>query len=453
MHAELASPNRFFALLITSVIVTACSTTARPPIIVVIADTVRADHLGVYGYERPTSPHLDKLATEGMVFEHAFSAASWTLPSVTTILTGRWPSQHGAGAFRADERRRFTKLQPSSQTIAEALAERGYSTGAVVNAEFLHPRFGLDRGFTTYDWARVRDTEQGREERRADEVVTRALDWIDGQSDLPFFLLVHWFDAHRHFDAPEPIRGKFTEAFREAYGDTLDTLESRSLAEQRGDLEFHIAAYDEELAFVDSQMARLVQGLRDRGLWNRSLVILTSDHGESLHDHGEKGHGGTLYNELIHVPLLMWGPGVADGRYEGAVSLVDLAPTILEAAGAEVPPGLPGIPLWPFLAERAAPADRTIIAEMDPVGWEAKAVIRWPYKLIFDPAGGGDLLFDLSTDFGETNNLATAGSRATTRIVRALRLWALAEEAGVRGPEVQLDPKALEDLRALGYIR
>jgi len=434
---------------------TACSAGApelapRGPIIVIAIDTLRADHLGLYGYERDTSPRLDALAMEGTVFEHAFATASWTLPSMTSLLTGTWPREHGAGYSRArNGRRRFSRLREEVPTLAELLRDVGYATGAVANVGFMSPRFGFGRGFDTYDWVSSTDEES----RRAGESVDRALAWIDDNDDGPFFFMLHLFDPHRHFDAPPPFRGKFTEAYRDRYGDTLATLESRIEAERQSDLEFHVAAYDEEIAYTDDQVGRFVDGLRERGLWDQALVVLTADHGESLHDHGERGHGGTLYNELIRVPFVVWGVGPTGMRERAPVSLVDFVPTALQWAGAPAPPGLPGTSLLGPLAGIVPFPARLIAAEIEVNGNDVQAVIRWPYKLIAGPGAESMMLFDLQRDFAETMDLVALGEPAAQQTANELRRVLLNVRRRLRGAEVQLDPAEVEELRALGYIQ
>ncbi len=450
-----ASSARLLLSCALALAATACGADApdvapRGPIIVIAIDTLRADHLGLYGYERDTSPRLDALADEGVVFEHAFATASWTLPSMTSLLTGTWPREHGAGHARTrGGRQRFSRLREEVPTLAEMLQKVGYTTGAVANVGFMSPRFGFGRGFDTYDWVSSTDEES----RRAGESVDRALAWIDANDDGPFFFMLHLFDPHRHFDAPEPFRGKFTEVFRDRYGDTLATLESRLEAERQGDLEFHVAAYDEEIAYTDDQVGRFVDGLRERGIWDEALVVLTADHGESLHDHGERGHGGTLYNELIRVPLVVWGGAPTGGRERAPVSLVDFAPTALQWAGASALPGSPGVSLLGPLAGSEPFPERLIAAEIEVNGRDVQAIIRWPFKLIVGPDDGSRMLFNLQRDFAETLDLLALSDPMARATANELHSLLRNVRRRLRGEEVQLDPDEVEELRALGYIQ
>ena len=186
-----------------------------PPIVLIVVDAMRADHLGIYSYGRPTSPHIDEWAERGMVFDRAYATSSWTLPSFGSILTGHLPSGHGAGfeiptarfGVRTQEvaARHFVTLDGGVPTVAEILLEHGFDTGAFVANPFLNPRFGLRRGFQDYDHFEASNSEL----RRADEVVDVSLDWIDARGERPFFLMVHLFDPHMDYDAPPPFRGRF----------------------------------------------------------------------------------------------------------------------------------------------------------------------------------------------------------------------------------------------------
>jgi len=442
-----------------------------PPIILVVVDTLRPDHLGLYGYDRPTSPHLDRWAENAAVFERAFSTSPWTLPSFGSLYTGRIPTRHGAGIIvrgaaelpprdeldRVVERQggRFVALDPSTPTLAERLRRHGYSTGAVINNPFLDPEFGVDRGFDTYDYRR----EVGPRERTADEAVDRALEWIDGNGARPFFLVLHLIDPHMPYDAPEPFRGRFGRrhadalAIPETRDDIFDLREeiqedTRHAAEAAA---LHSAAYDEEIAFVDHELDRFFAGLDERGILDEALLVLTSDHGEEFHEHGWFEHGHSVHDELLRVPLLVWGPAVRPGRVETAVSLVDVAPTVLDVSGAASTGG-PGSTLVPLLRERATRPPRLLFAERTLYGVEQKAVIQWPLKVIWRP-GEEASLYDLERDPGETVDIAAREEELVTLLTGRLVESVEAAERRVDVRPVELDAATLERLRALGYLR
>lgn len=427
----------------------ACSRSGPPSVVLIVIDTLRADHLGAYGYDRPVSPNLDALAAEAAVFENAFAAATWTLPSVASMFTGLLPSQHDAGRPYEDERgEQFSVMRAAARVFPEVLRERGYVTGAVVNAPFLHEGFGFARGFDDYDWAPASDSQL----RRADVTVDAALAWLDEHGDEQFFLFVHVFDLHRHYDAPEPFRGRFTDQFADTYGETLDTLESRDLAEANRDWPFIVAAYDEEIAFVDAHLGRLFDGMRSRGILDQSTVLLTSDHGEGFDEHGSAGHGHTLFNEMLRVPLMVWGPGVEAGRYEDPVSLIDLEPTILEIADSGVETKGNASSLWPLLTTGRSLPRRTLFAEWTHPG-ELKAVIRWPFKAILDAETDQRWLYNLSDDPGEEINLADSRDSDFYEFLSDLQALLHAQTDADTANRVEIDPQVLKALKSLGYIR
>jgi arylsulfatase A-like enzyme len=431
-------------------------------VILIGVDTLRADHLGLYGAARPTSPFLDGLASEGIVFDRAFATSPWTLPSFASIFTGRLQSGHAAGVrSRMSEEEWHEErigpmhqvtLDPGVETLAERLSSAGFETIAVAQNPNLDPIFGVNRGFEIYD--HVSGTYEHT--RRCDAVVDLALEYLDNRQAEEFFLFVHFWDPHMQYGAPEPYGGMFTEGL--AGGFTLPVVQdpqplrrdASSLSPERK--AFMVAAYDEEIRFVDSQFERLVAGLRERGLWDQSLVIFTADHGEELFDHGGFEHGHTLYNELLHVPLVFWGPGLAPRRSAAPVSIADITPTILDALGLETRQEAFGASLWQHMVENEPLTERLLAAEGTAYGPELKAGILWPHKMILNTRNDRMWLFDLEADFGEQrageSQLALAGS-----IRERLELRLLASSRGVTYQQAELDPELLRQLRSLGYIR
>jgi arylsulfatase A-like enzyme len=433
----------------TTLTVVGCQPAPPPPsVVLIVVDTVRADHLGLYGYERDTTPRLNEWAQSATVFDNAFSAAAWTLPGVTTILTGQYPAQHGAGITGP------SRLHDDVPTLAQTLQGSGFATGAVVNVSFLTEVFGVSRGFDLYDFAPAGDATGLRP---ADVNVDLALDWI-GQQDSPYFFMLHMFDAHRHYDAPPPARGTFTQQFAATYDpDTLDTLESRIEAERRGDLDFHVAAYDEELLWLDMQIDRFLSTLEARGELDNTLVVLTADHGEAFRDHEHSiGHGSCLHNEIIRVPLVIWEPGRAAGdtprgRLATPVSTVDIMSTVLDYAGT-APVESAGISLRPAI-HGVVPEPRAIFAQNHFYRRDLTALIRWPLKFIQDHGDQSRLLYDLEADPGETTNMWNPDDPDTARLVNAMRREIRAIRQSREGEQVEMSPELAERLRALGYIQ
>ena len=422
-----------------------------PPVILIVVDSLRADHVGAYGYARATTPNLTASARSGAVFEHAYAPSPWTLPSMGTLYTGLWPAQHGAGALLPVlDKVLYGQLRPEPPTIGELFVAFGYPTHAVAGNPNLHPKFGMARGFQTYDY------EAGDMEhiRRADAVVDHALTWIAERHGAPFFLLVHFFDPHMNYDPPPATRGRFTAALPPGRLSLPFNLRprSREALQLSGDEQrFAAAAYDEEIAFVDEQLGRFFSALQAQGVWQRAVVVFTADHGEELWDHGGFEHGHTMYDELLHVPLIVWGPGVRPGRIDTPVSLADVAPTLLDAVGAPALPNVAGASLWPSLTSRRPPAARPLLAESPRYGPRSIAIVDWPHKLIVDIDGGSAQLFDLAADPREQRDVGTHPSPEVASL-RAIIDRHLQSTAHPRPRAVSLDDATLERLRALGYL-
>ena len=438
-----------------SLIGTGCQAAPTHSVILIVVDTVRADHLGVYGYDRPTSPNLDAWAQDGAVFEHAFSTSPWTLPSFGTMFTGQLPSRHLAGTFvrgadgRPPRRGQFGQLESSLPTLAEAAAAAGFDTAAVINNAFLGPRFGVDRGFNTYDFLPATNKQL----RRADAVVDRALAWLRAREATPFFLVVHMFDPHMNYDPPEATRGQFSSMLPKT--ELPRVTEQIRAALRRGDefdRDYLVALYDEEILFVDRQLGRFFEALDADGLTDDAVVLFTSDHGEELFDHSGFEHGHTVYDELLRVPLIARGPGIQPARHEVVVSLLDLFPTVLTAFGQTVPSGLPGRSLWPALYGDPLP-DRPAYAERTLYGPEHQAIIGWPYKLIHRADVEENRLFDLARDFGELEDVAAAYPEDVARLRALLQATLEAAAGSGTADEVEMDEATLKALRSLGYVR
>ena len=433
----------------------ACSTEPQPhvSVIVVVVDTLRADHLGAYGYDRATSPNLDRWAKKGRLFEHAHSTAPWTLPSFGSLYTGLFPLRHGAGVLEPSPEGTIRHSSLSARPVAEHLRARGVKTGAVLNNGFLGAVFGVNRGFTVYDHV----PGSADNIRRANVMVDRALTLVDRWGSDPFFLVVHFFDPHLNYDPPKPFRGTFTTAYKSKMA-----LPIRGLGVLRRDVDtlteedrkFVTAAYDEEVAFVDQQFGRLMEELEFRNLLGTTLVVLTSDHGEELFEHDGFEHGHAMWQELLHVPLVFWGPDVVPGREAAPVSLVDVAPTLLEWLDVEPLPSTDGISLWPNLSSEAPISERTLYAEGVLYGPARSAILRWPIKVVVDGDFRPIRAFDLAADPNERTAWKAIDPGYVTTLVEQMRTFGRSvESAQSEGDEVELDDEALKSLRSLGYIR
>jgi choline-sulfatase len=401
---------------------------ARPSLLLITIDTVRADHLGAYGDKTAETPALDRLARQGVRFADASSAVPLTLPSHASLLSGLLPPHHGvrnngAGAF-----------PEGKSTLATLLAGEGYRTGAFVGAFVLDHRFGLARGFEVYDDEIARDPDAGlslEAERPGREVVDRALRWLDGgtpetsAAPRPFFLWVHLYDAHAPYEPPSPYRERHPGH-----------------------------PYDGEIAEVDAQVGRLLADLDRRGLAGSTVVAVAADHGEALGEHGELTHGLLLYQPTLRVPLLLRGPGLPAGKVIRApVSLVDLAPTLAGLLGGAFPAPaggrLDGRDLAADLRAGREPAPEDLYAETrypEIFGWSPLAALRRrDLKYIAAPAPE---LYDLARDPAEADNLDSSHRDSLRGFAARL---AEIEAGAVVLPDRGADAETRARLASLGY--
>jgi arylsulfatase A-like enzyme len=434
----------------------------------VVIDTLRADHLGVYGYERPTSPTLDALAAGGVVFGNATSPSSWTKPAVGSLFTSRLPSEHGAVSFAQP-------LDETLPTLAEALRGAGYHTvGFSGNFVHVNRDAGFARGFDEFQQlsARTRDADAlvrlriGRGDvplraPNARELTDTVLDGLPPARDRPLFLYVHYMDPHSGYQAPQRFRRRFLarpELERELPPATSDYVVELAAGREQADPEQRtrlMALYDAEIAYVDAELGRLLRGLEELGYARDSVVLVTSDHGEEFDDHGGWFHGLTLYREVLHVPLIL--ADLREGqavRRDEPVDLLDVAPTLLALAGA---PPLEGMRGRDLLA--ALPATRAHVAELypDPLLEERlgpqrhrAALVQWPWKALAAP-DASVVLYQLERDPMERSALAPGTESAPGSVAaRAADLAARAVPAA-RGSGRELTEAEREALRALGY--
>ncbi len=388
--------------------------TVRPTTVVIVTlDTTRADRLPAYGFESVSTPALDRLARDGVVFDEAMSVAPLTLTAHTSLFTGLYPPHHGV-RDNAD-----APLVASQATLATTLHARGFQTGAFVGSQVLASDRGLARGFDVYDDG---GTSGGPAPRRrsAADVVDRALAWLRTTRDAPVLLWVHLYDMHVPQAVPEPYRSR--------YG---------------GD------SYAGAIAFVDSQLARLFDGLGTR--LHSSAIVVVGDHGESLGEHGEIEHGIFLYEGPLHVPLMIRAPGVAPRRVFGLVSLVDIAPTVLDLVGAPVTSS-DGVNLGPVLRDRAVSSPRVLYAEsMYPrrFGWSPlRAVREEHFKLIDAPRPE---LFDLDHDPFEQHDLSLAQPDRVALMRAELATFETPEDGPGAGDVRAPSPDVRQRLATLGY--
>jgi arylsulfatase A-like enzyme/Flp pilus assembly protein TadD len=422
---------------------------APPNVILITLDTVRADRMGFLGSKRGLTPNLDRLARQSVVFTRAYSQVPLTAPSHATILTGTYPQFNQVSDFQIP-------LAQELPYAPEILRTHGYHTAAFVGAIILDPtaRFapGFDRGFDTYDagfhtWHSGEDRYRTTE-RRGGEVVAHALAWLSQHRQGLFFMWIHLYDPHHPYDPPEPYKSKYASA-----------------------------PYDGEIAYTDSAVGKFLSQLRARGLYDNSVIAVMADHGEALGEHGEDTHGIFLYDETIHVPLVIKLPSAASARkapakaapagkrIESPVELVDVLPTILQAVKIPVPPEVQGESLLGMLMPKPAPAEgaeaiassspgRPAYAETDyphrAYGWSSLRALRTG-KYLYIKAPRQEL-YDQSADPKAEHDLSSASTAVTGTLAVQLDAFRQKTSSSREAPTSVADPEAQEKLAALGYV-
>jgi len=427
-----------------------CGAGRPPDVILVVVDTLRADRLGAYGYPKPTSPAIDAVAREGLVFTAAHSPATWTKPAVASLLTALYPGEHGIVRMMRgqDPRVRLQALPSSLPTLADRFRAGGYATLAVVHQPNLGEEMGFARGFETFDHRSSTD------DFALVEALLGRLDAAD--RERPVFAWLHLLDVHWPYterlpDLPLDAFGPVDPADR-MHADRRAVRRSRLRHFRTANLATLGARYDHGVAWTDRAIGKLVAGLRARGRWPRTLLVVTADHGEGFLEHGRLEHSYLPYDEVTHVPLVLRPPErarIAPGRRTSVVSLTDLGPTLLELAGLPAWPDVSGKSFAAIARGREEP-DRTALIETE----QARALRSADAKVMVRPTGGVSY-YDLAADPRETRDLAVAGCQGPCRdLLGRLRRV----DAGLRPPlrpegaDVRFTREDLEELRALGYL-
>lgn len=460
-----------------------------PSVVIITLDTVRRDHLSCYGYPRRTTPHLDAFASRATLFEDAYAPSPYTLSSHASLFTGLLPSQHGAhpipfDASEGDTARRGRSwdfpLAADLPTLAEEMRARGYLTaGIAANTAYLSAWSGLTRGFDHYQceagrvyryaplalpvfrraWPSLYDELASELQPRAAAVTDAALAWVASIGRRPFFLFLNYIDAHSPYDPPAPYDRRFLpQAGWKAVGAVTQkelVAGRRPMSEE--ERAYLVSEYDGEIAYVDDALARLFRGLQAAGRFDNTLVLVTSDHGEFLGEHGLAGHEKTLYEPVLRIPFILKLPGQAKGaRLTHRVTLRDV-PRLVRAvlAGAGGPEQLLGAP---------GEADSSVLAEywtrgayrrLDPARYSSpllRALRDDKFKLI-QKSAGPDELYDLADDPNEERELLRGDAERASEIRGRLIASAPPLGTGRAGVAVPLDAEALERLKAIGYVQ
>ena len=421
----------------------------QPNIVLITIDTLRADHLGSYGYPRPSSPSIDRLAESGLLFERALAAAPWTLPSMASLHTSLYPPEHGAIGAR-------TPLPDDLTTLAESLQGAGYHTTGFVTHVFVSRRYGLAQGFRAFDESLV----QGHEAVTSEELTANALGYLRRLGSEPFFLWVHYFDPHFSYVRHPEFDFVEADASPDRFGYEELLVAEPALRDGAVPDPFSVetveSIYDEEIAFTDAAIGRLLEGIEGLDLDRPIVTALTADHGEYFMERGRFGHGRDVYDELLHVPLIISGDideTLKGRRVPEAVEVTSLAYTLAELGQVEDNP-FQGRDLL-AVNDR----ERRIVFSYGCYAWgsdERKIMVESEgWKLIRHLDDGRFELYDVGRDPQELENqwdqeTGTAG--ATKNALRAA-LDESAQSQGGQAPSIDLAPEEIERLEALGYVQ
>lgn len=454
-------------LAVAALVLAGCA--RRPPgqlnLLLVTVDTLRADHLGFAGYPRDTSPHLDALAREGVWFSRCYAPSSTTGASHASLFTSLSPPDHGVLA----NRQRFPKLP----TLMSALRERGYQTAGFVSSVVLGRKSGLQDHFDHFDdeLSTPELNRKERYERPAQATVAAALAYLDARTPgRPFFLWIHLIDPHGPYRAPvDPDRfvgdaqaGGPSPMLPVGQADWVrGQIPAYQVLEGRRDAAFYVARYDGEIRYADAALGGLFAGLKDRGLYERSLIAVTADHGETLVEPGHQryfSHGTVAYEETVRIPLVIRQPGgekrLRAAAKDGLVTSLDLAPTLLALLGAPSPPGFAGRNL--LQADARAEASVFSLGAYGSPTLEKElgtqfSLLRGPWRYVRNSQDGREELYDHRTDPQEARDVAGGQPPVLAALRQEMDRFLARGQA--QAPPVEMTPEHAEALKSLGYAR
>lgn len=422
--------------------VTDAAVTDRPDIILIVIDTLRQDHLGIYGHFRDTSPHIDDLARRSVLYTRAFSQAPWTTPSIAALLTSRYPTSLGIT-------KESSALDEDLWLLPEELSRAGYVTGAVVSHSFCSAEWGFDQGFEYFDETNV----LGHAAVTSTGVTDRAIEFLEAYSGEPVFLFVHYFDPHVSYVEHEEHRLGGTPS--DYTGWVRSGMVFREIRQRRdeitaADIQELSRIYDSEIRHTDAQVGRLLQYLDGAGRLEPSLVILTADHGEAFMEHGYFGHAKRLHNSLVQVPLVIHYPGIPPQVVDDPVGLVDIYPTVTAVLGLPTPESVEGTPLLDAATGQLR-APEAVFSETDRFRpW--RSVVLGNHKLILDVKAGEVSLYDIERDPGERHDLSASQPERADALRQRIEAWRRLQQPPASPREAEIDPEERRRLEQLGYL-
>ena len=427
-------------------------TNAKPPpnVIIIGIDTLRADHLGFAEYKN-TAPNIEKLAAQSAVFTNAFSTSSWTLPSFHSILTSLYPSSHGV---KYDTHR----ISNSTTTFAEIMKRNGYRTAGFICGPYLKSIFGFNQGFDLYDehLSSIKQPDSHKD-ITSEKLTNSAIFWLKKHGNKKFFLFLHYWDPHYDYIPPKP----FDRIFDPEYTGSIDGTNIQKSSKinpdmDKRDLDHILALYDGEIMWTDSHIGRLLDYLKVSGLFKNTIIVVTSDHGEEFLDHGDKSHRKTLYNEVIHVPLMFKIPGIDNpAKDKSLVSTVDIMPTVLNALNIKYGIDTDGISLIPIITKKHNQITRTIYSELyhKVMSINLVCIIKDGWKLIYDYYTKESKLYNIDIDMQEKNNLININTQQAQDLKDELFDWLNQKKTQQKNvPEVIFDDETMNHLKSLGYV-
>ena len=429
---------------------------AGPNVLLLLVDTLRADHVGTYGADPSSTPALDRFAKRGLVFDVAVAQASWTMPAVASIFTGLHPRSHGAVGPDAHDGQApvgaGTLLPDGVVTLAELAQQAGVTTFGVSTNMIVSRATNFNQGFETF--VELPFDKETRDYVHATVVDRNLLDWVRAERRLRFFAYLHYMEPHGPYAPPARFRPKPPPGIRAdlAAGWVQDfalAVNKRRIAPPSGvEVAYLRRLYDGDIRSWDDEFGALLEQLERDGILDRTVVVVMADHGEEFMEHGNLAHGDHLYEETVRIPLIIVGPGIPAGRRAEVAQGVDLLPTIAAILGAPLPAGLPGRDL--LATHTSGDVVSEIVGGFGDGGQGSTVALRTPrWKLIRLPDGSGTELYDLVNDPWERTNLA-ATSDETAALAARLDRWAA--NAPPPPPTTATDPTLRAKLRQLGYV-
>jgi len=418
-----------------------------PNVILIVVDTLRADHLSCYGYNRNTTPVIDELSEQSVLFRNAISSAPWTTPSVVTTFTSQYPAAVGIEAEPIVLGNEFL-------TLAEILKGGNYDTQGIVSHILVSSTLGFDQGFNSYD----EENARGEDHISSPSITEKAISYIERRGNDKFFLFLHYFDPHHSYILHEDY-DYYPDYDGALYsGQNVEELRKKAPDMAADDIEFVKALYDSEIAFTDGYIGVLFNKLKDLGLYDDTLIVVTADHGEEFLERGDYwiGHARKLYQEQIHVPLIIKPAGERRQEImEEYVSLMDLMPTIVDSADLTIPASYQHEGETLRMDDERQPRDSVIVSDTKSFS-DLRSLILNGWKLIYDAETDSRALYDLRKDPAESGNVAMENREFLTEMEAILRDWNDHVNSGKSQTDARL-PKfteeQLERLRGLGYAQ